>query len=947
MSINWERKFAYEGLTYDDVLLIPAYSNVLPSQVDVGTWLTREIRLNIPLVSSAMDTVTEERLAIALAREGGLGIIHKNMSAERQADMVRKVKRSESGMITDPITLRPDQTIGAAWELMHEYHISGVPITTAAGDLVGILTNRDLRFENDPTRPISELMTHEELVTVPVGTTLEEAKSVLHQHRIEKLLVVDGNGKLSGLITVKDIEKQFEFPQSSKDGFGRLRVGAAIGAAPSEIERASLLVEAGVDVLAVDTAHGHSQGVLDAVARIKNAFPNVQIIAGNVSTYEGAKALIEHGADGIKAGQGPGSICLDGHTQILLSDNSVKPISEIQLGDEVITHLGRPRPVTKLYRRMYQGQMVSLNISGCPDRLRATPNHPFMAVSFDVPDSVRARNGAKYFFSTKKYNQGARWVRADELKPQDVLMIPRQIYEVKAQVYDMAAIVGHYQHNDAAVWTTKLGRNHNAVSYPQLAVQFGTTPRVIGTIVTQQRTVEDTLQHTVNAYLEEVGYIRDMQPTKLHRQVVLDTRLMRLIGYYLAEGYNVGNPNNRQARFAFGSHEPHYVDDVAQLTKAIFGYAGTTIHETPRHALEARVNNHAIARFFEALTPGGAKNKRIPLGVINQSPELLRELLIGMLRGDGSLRNPRRIAYKTASPHLAHQVAEVFLRLGYLPSVQSIANEREEWSTTYHVRISGAQCVRFAAEFSELGIQVDDDMPSKQEFFADEHYFYVPIMGIEIEEDQALEVFNIEVEEDHTYIANRVAVHNCTTRVVSGAGMAQVTAVVECVKAGEEAGVPVIADGGIKYSGDIAKALAAGAHTVMIGGLFAGTDESPGETILYQGRSFKSYRGMGSIGAMQQGSSDRYFQSGQTSARKLVAEGIEGMVPYKGPLSDTIFQLVGGLRSGMGYVGAHTIEELRQNARFSRISSAGLIESHPHDVTITNEAPNYERRGKS
>jgi IMP dehydrogenase len=494
MSINWERKFAYEGLTYDDVLLIPAYSNVLPSQVDVGTWLTREIRLNIPLVSSAMDTVTEDRLAIALAREGGLGIIHKNMSAERQADMVRKVKRSESGMITDPITLRPDQTIGAAWELMHEYHISGVPITTTAGDLVGILTNRDLRFENDPTRPISELMTHEELVTVPVGTTLEEAKSVLHQHRIEKLLVVDGNGKLSGLITVKDIEKQFEYPSSSKDGFGRLRVGAAIGAAPSEIERASLLVEAGVDVLAVDTAHGHSQGVLDAVARIKAAFPSVQIIAGNVSTYEGAKALIEHGADGIKAGQGPGSIC--------------------------------------------------------------------------------------------------------------------------------------------------------------------------------------------------------------------------------------------------------------------------------------------------------------------------------------------------------------------------------------------------------------------------------------------------------------------TTRVVSGAGMAQVTAVVECVKAGEEAGVPVIADGGIKYSGDIAKALAAGAHTVMIGGLFAGTDESPGETILYQGRSFKSYRGMGSIGAMQQGSSDRYFQSGQTSARKLVAEGIEGMVPYKGPLSDTIFQLVGGLRSGMGYVGAHTIEELRQNARFSRISSAGLVESHPHDVTITNEAPNYERRGK-
>lgn len=492
MPIDWSAKFAFEGLTYDDVLLIPAYSDVLPSQIDVSTWLTREIRLNIPVVSSAMDTVTEDRMAIALAREGGLGIIHKNMAPAQQADLVRRVKRSESGMITDPITLRPEQTIGEAWELMSDYHISGVPITSAAGELVGILTNRDLRFETDPSRKISELMTSEELVTVPVGTTLEQAKQALHQHRIEKVLVVDEHGKLNGLITVKDIQKQIEHPNASKDAYGRLRVGAAVGASSSELERVRLLVEAGVDVIAVDTAHGHSKAVLDAIARIKQQYPELQIIGGNVSTGEGARALIEHGADAVKVGQGPGSIC--------------------------------------------------------------------------------------------------------------------------------------------------------------------------------------------------------------------------------------------------------------------------------------------------------------------------------------------------------------------------------------------------------------------------------------------------------------------TTRVVSGAGMAQVTAVMECVKAAEEAGVPIIADGGIKYSGDVAKALAAGAHTVMLGGLLAGTDESPGEMILYQGRSFKSYRGMGSIGAMQQGSSDRYFQSNQP-ARKLVAEGIEGMVPYKGALADTIYQLVGGLRSGMGYVGAHNVDELRKNARFSRISPAGLAESHPHDVTITNEAPNYERRG--
>ncbi len=489
MAIDWSDKFAREGLTFDDVLLIPAYSDVLPSEVKVRSRLTRTIAINIPIVAAAMDTVTEDRLAIALAREGGIGIIHKNMSIEAQAEMVRKVKRSESGMITDPITLRPDQTIGAAWQLMADYHISGVPITTESGDLVGILTNRDLRFESSPNRPISELMTRDNLVTVPEGTTLEQAKEILHKHRIEKLLVVNSRGKLSGLITVKDITKQVEHPQASKDEYGRLRVGAAIGTGSANNERAEALCEADVDVLVLDTAHGHSEGVLQAVSRMRERFPDVQLIAGNVSTAEATMALIERGVDAVKVGQGAGSIC--------------------------------------------------------------------------------------------------------------------------------------------------------------------------------------------------------------------------------------------------------------------------------------------------------------------------------------------------------------------------------------------------------------------------------------------------------------------TTRVISGSGMPQITAVADCARAAERLEVPIIADGGIKNSGDIAKALAAGAHTVMLGGMLAGVEEAPGETILYEGRSYKSYRGMGSISAMRLGSGDRYFQSGTT---KLVAEGIEGMVAYKGPLSDTIFQLVGGLRSGMGYVGAHTIDDLRRNARFMRITHAGLIESHPHDVTITKEAPNYERR---
>jgi IMP dehydrogenase len=490
MTIDWEDKYAREGLTFDDVLLVPSESSVVPSTTDVATQLTRTIRLQIPITSSAMDTVTEHRLAIALAREGGVGFIHKNMSIDAQAEMARKVKRSESGMITDPITMEPDKTVGNALDLMADYHISGIPITTPAGDLVGIVTNRDLRFETDRARPIRELMTSQNLVTVPEGTTLEQAKEMLHRHRIEKLLVVDRRGKLSGMITVKDIMKQIEHPNACKDEHGRLRVGAAIGAAGDYLERAEALARVGVDVLVIDTAHGHSQSVLEAVLRIREALPSIQLIAGNVSTGAGAAALCERGVDAVKVGQGPGSIC--------------------------------------------------------------------------------------------------------------------------------------------------------------------------------------------------------------------------------------------------------------------------------------------------------------------------------------------------------------------------------------------------------------------------------------------------------------------TTRVVSGAGMPQITAISDCARVSERFGVPVIADGGIKYSGDIAKAIAAGAHSVMIGSLFAGAEESPGETILYEGRSYKSYRGMGSIGAMQRGSGDRYFQGGE--GKKLVAEGIEGMVPYKGHLSDTVFQLIGGLRAGMGYVGAKDIEALRRNARFIRISMAGLVESHPHDVTITKEAPNYERR---
>jgi IMP dehydrogenase len=498
-----------EALTFDDVLLVPAYSEVVPTQVNTQAQLTRAITLNTPLISAAMDTVTESRLAIAMAQQGGMGVVHRNLTIAQQAGEIDKVKRSESGMIVDPVTITPEQPIADALELMRRFKISGVPVTRNR-KLVGILTNRDLRFVSRTDIPIDDVMTKTNLITVPVGTTLEEAEHILHQHRVEKLLVVNDSYELKGLITVKDIQKKLKYPNSSKDEKGRLRVAGAIGATGDFLERAAALIEMRVDALAIDSAHGHSSRVLAAVSEVKKRFPDVDLMAGNVATYDGAMALIDAGADAVKVGIGPGSIC--------------------------------------------------------------------------------------------------------------------------------------------------------------------------------------------------------------------------------------------------------------------------------------------------------------------------------------------------------------------------------------------------------------------------------------------------------------------TTRMVTGAGMPQITAITEAARAASKHGIPIIADGGIKYSGDVTKAIAAGANIVMIGSLFAGVDESPGETILYQGRSFKAYRGMGSLSAMAQGSGERYFQSaedmteaasgerssltarettGQNRLAKFVPEGIEGRVPHRGPLEAMVYQLVGGLRSGMGYLGCATIPELQANAHFIRISNAGLRESHVHDVIITREAPNY------
>lgn len=483
-------KLIAEGLTYDDVLLVPAYSEVLPREVNTSTFLTKKIKLNVPLVAAAMDTVTESALAIAIAQNGGLGMLHKNMSIERQAEEVRRVKRSESGMILDPVVLSKDAVVADAFKIMKEHKIGGIPVIDENNKLVGIITNRDLRFQKTMSMPVSEFMTKDNLITAPMGTTLLQAEEILQNHKIEKLPVVDKEGKLSGLITFKDIQKYKNFPNACKDEHGRLRVGAAVGVTADTMQRVEALVKAGVDVIAIDTAHGHSKGVIDKLKEVKAAYPELQVIAGNIATGAAAKALADAGADAVKVGIGPGSIC--------------------------------------------------------------------------------------------------------------------------------------------------------------------------------------------------------------------------------------------------------------------------------------------------------------------------------------------------------------------------------------------------------------------------------------------------------------------TTRIIAGVGVPQLYAIYECAKALKGTGVPVIADGGIKHTGDIAKAIAAGADTIMAGSLFAGVEESPGETIIYEGRKFKSYRGMGSIEAMEQGSKDRYFQDVEDDIKKLVPEGIVGRVPYKGTLAEVMYQYIGGLKASMGYCGTPTIKEL-QAAQFVRITAAGMRESHPHHITITKEAPNYSR----
>jgi inosine-5'-monophosphate dehydrogenase len=861
-----ERRFGKEGLAFDDVLLVPAESEVLPNDVSTATRLTRRIPLQIPVLSAAMDTVTEARLAIALAREGGIGVVHRNLSIPDQVAEVDKVKRSESGMIVEPVTLPPDALVADALALMESYHISGVPVTDADGVLVGILTNRDLRFEADRSQPVSAVMTSRDLVTAPVGTTLEEARAILGRHRIEKLPIVDADGTLKGLITVKDIQKRVDFPLATKDEQGRLRVGAAVGVGPDALERARALVDAEVDVLVVDTAHGHSQGVLDVVRRIKADW-DVDVVAGNVATGDGAEALIDAGADGVKVGVGPG--CFAAGTRILMANGSYKNIEDVVSGDRVINMIGQPVTVRAAWCTGVR-EVMALRHVAAPGETVVTPDHQFFVGDFSTAVAAVSSRGYAAVLDrpTRTGEPKRRWLPIGAAKDATLLLPNRIAFEMPdGFTIDLA---------EYAIRVSKLSRYRRRVT---------------------------------DCYA--LGYV---------------------FGVFLGDGDSFLNTNGRsrigRVSWSLGRNERPVVDKLVETVEAVTGVRPSV--KERRSVTHVYLFSLQWARLFDEF--GKRADKRLPVRYRAGNPLYLRGLLDGLIDSDGYVEPSGRICFRNTSRQLVELFGVLcFLLEGSFPSVAVEAATAGGLSGTESARCRPSFKARLDARHSRR--QTDCNQVVKK--------LDARPLGI------SLPVYEVEVAcPTHSFIANNAIVHNsiCTTRVVAGVGVPQVTAVFDVAGVAARHDVPVIADGGITSSGDVAKALAAGADAVMLGSMLAGTDESPGDVLLVQGERFKEYRGMGSLGAMRARSfsKDRYFQGDVEDVDKLVPEGIEGRVPYKGLLAPLLHQVVGGLRQAMGYCGAPTIEALKA-ARFVRITGAGLRESHPHDITITKDAPNYRR----
>jgi IMP dehydrogenase/GMP reductase len=865
---SFEDKFAGEGLTFDDVLIIPAASSVLPRDVSTRTRFTRTITLNIPLVSAAMDTVTEARLAIALAREGGIGIIHRNLSIEDQAQEVDKVKRSESGMITDPITLEPGALLGEALAAMQRFHISGIPITEH-GKLVGILTNRDIRFETDLQRPVSELMTRDHLITVPVGTTLEQAHDLLRRYKIEKLPVVDEHGMLKGLITIKDIQKKILYPHAAKDEYGRLRVGAAVGVGPDTDNRCAALIEEGVDALVVDTSHAHSRMVIETVARIKDRFgTRAQVVAGNVVTAEATGALIEAGVDAVKVGIGPG--CFAAGTRILMANAAYKNIEDVQPGDRVINMNGEPVTVVNAWCTGIR-EVMTLRHTASQRCTQVTPDHRYLVGDLTTVSAttLAARGYASVLEKPTRLGVSRIGWKAIGESESDTLLLPRHIAFELPQGFE-------------------IDLREFAIPQEKQLARYRTT--------------------IADSY--ELGYV---------------------FGAFLGDGHAFIAPSRNseigRVSWYFAHHEQEIAAKLARCLKEV---TGVDVVPVPRkRTTDVDFYSLQWARLFAQF--GKRHEKHLPERYLSDNRSYLRGLFDGLIDSDGCVTSDGRFNFRNTS----QSIVELFNVLCYLleGSFPDCATGKASAGG-----LKGTSADRCQVSYSSrLNVSHEQRLLSKYQVVS-----RLDADGAGI----AVPVYDIEVDcPTHSFIADNAIVHNsiCTTRVVAGVGMPQITAVYECAQAARPHGIPIIADGGVQYSGDIAKAIAAGADTVMLGSLFAGVDESPGELIISSGERFKDYRGMGSVAAMKQRSysKDRYFQENTKDEAQLIAEGVEARVPYKGLLGPLVYQLVGGLRQSMGYAGAATIAEMQENTRFVRITGAGLRESHPHDVVVTKESPNY------
>lgn len=861
-------KIAFQALTYDDVLLLPAYSEVLPRDTETGTWLTRRIRLNIPFVSAAMDTVTEAEMAIAVAREGGLGFIHKNMSIQRQAEQVRRVKRSESGIILDPVTLPETGVVADAHRVMRELGIGGIPIIGPDRKLRGIVTNRDLRFERDGQRLLTEVMTAMPLVTAAPGTSLLEAEAILQENKIEKLPVVDENGRLTGLITYRDIIKKKDRPHACKDEFGRLRVGAAVGVTPDLAARVAALIEAGADVVSVDTAHGHSRGVLDAVRMLRAQFPDLDLIAGNVATAEGARALADVGADAVKVGVGPG--CFAAGTRVLMANGTYRNIELIEAGDRVINQHGQPVSVRRAWCTGEREVMAVRHVHSLEETL-VTPDHQFWVGDLSSVSEavVQARGYAKALETPTRWGKSKlHWKEVAEAGA-DTFLLPRRI----------------------------------------------------------------AFERPTGFCVELATFAVRAAPLARHRPTIRDGYATGyLFGTFLGDGHAFFNTNGRSeighVSWYFGAHETAIVAKLQGCLEEVVGFQGKEVLSAKANLITVTLYSLPWARLLARFSK--RQHKHLPTEYLCANPEYLHGLRDGLLDSDGYTGADGRVYFHNTSRMLVELFAVLTFELeGSFPNLQQepgsagglVGTDDAHCRPSYRARLNTTHTKRLTPD-----------------------YTVVKVLG-QRWLHRWMPVYDLEVDcPTHSFIADNAIVHNsiCTTRIIAGIGVPQLSAVMEVARGLEGTGVPLIADGGIKFSGDVVKALAGGAATVMIGSLLAGTEEAPGDVQLYEGRKFKTYRGMGSVEAMEDGSKDRYFQDAEDDVKKLVPEGIVGRVPYKGAVAEVLYQLTGGLRAGMGYVGAATVEQLQQ-ARLVQITGAGLRESHPHDVQITREAPNYSR----